>query len=247
MQLAQRIGRMSRGHWLVLFALVLGAWTALYALAVLGLPAGHPHLSLTPGAAGYGTVFLMWAVMSAAMMAPTFLPALATYDALDVTDRRGFYGLLAGYLLIWIGFSALAAAAQMGLSQYGFVPMAGMGPAEQWAAAALLILAGLYQFSALKAACLSKCRMPLTFFMQHWTGAPGNALVMGVRLGVICLGCCWALMLLGLIGGAMTLLWMGLATLIMTLEKLPAIGRYVTPPLGFALIGAGAILAATAF
>ena len=237
---------MSRGHWLAVFGLILVGWAALYALALSGVPFGHPHAVLAPGLAGFATVFLMWAVMSAAMMAPTFLPALATFEELDVTDARGFYELLAGYLLVWLGFSALAALAQIALAQSGLLPQVGPGKG-QLLTAALLIVAGGYQFSALKAACLSKCRMPLTFFMQHWTGARGNALGMGVRLGAICLGCCWALMLLGLIGGAMTLLWMGLATLIMTLEKLPAIGRYVTPPLGLALIGAGAILAATAF
>jgi predicted metal-binding membrane protein len=105
--------------------------------------------------------------------------------------------------------------------------------------AGILATAGLYQFSAVKAACLAKCRRPLTFFMQHWDEGPWRN---GLRLGLVCLGCCWALMALGFVGGVMNLVFMGLATLIMALEKLPDIGRYITRPLGFGLLaGAGAL------
>ena len=103
---------------------------------------------------------------------------------------------------------------------------------------ALLIGAGLYQFAALKEACLSRCRAPLTFFMQHFDEGPWRN---GLRLGMDCLGCCWALMLLAFVGGTMNLAFMGLAMVIMTLEKLPEIGRPVTKPLGGALIAAGTV------
>jgi predicted metal-binding membrane protein len=66
---------------------------------------------------------------------------------------------------------------------------------------------------------------------------------MGAQLGVLCLGCCWALMTLGFVGGTMNLVWMGLATLFMTLEKLPDIGRVLTRPMGYFLIAAGVIVA----
>jgi len=100
----------------------------------------------------------------------------------------------------------------------------------------LLMLAGAYQFSALKAACLAKCRAPLTFFMQHWEeGAWRN----GLRLGLVCLGCCWALMALAFVGGVMNLAFMGLATAIMVIEKLPDLGRWLTRPLGGVLLAGG--------
>ena len=109
---------------------------------------------------------------------------------------------------------------------------------------ALLMGAGAYQFSAIKEACLSKCRMPMTFFMQHWDEGP---LRNGLRLGAVCLGCCWALMLLAFVGGVMNVVFMGLATIIMVFEKLPDLGRYITRPLGGILIAAGVITLVTAF
>ena len=90
----------------------------------------------------------------------------------------------------------------------------------------------------MKEACLSKCRRPLTFFLQHWEEGP---LKNGLRLGLVCLGCCWALMLLAFAGGVMNLAFMGLATVFMVFEKLPDLGRYVTRPLGVALL-AGSVL-----
>jgi predicted metal-binding membrane protein len=111
--------------------------------------------------------------------------------------------------------------------------------------AVLLLAAGAYQFSAAKAACLARCRHPLMLFLQHWAPGLRPALAMGVRLGVVCLGCCWLLMLLGLIGGAMNLVWVGAATLFMVLEKLPEIGRHLTRPLGLALVFGAAAQAVT--
>jgi predicted metal-binding membrane protein len=95
------------------------------------------------------------------------------------------------------------------------------------------MLAGLYQFSPLKEACLSKCRQPMMFFLQYWNEGPW---LNGVRLGLVCLGCCWALMFLAFVGGVMNLVFMGIATVIMMVEKLPQLGRYLTKPLGGILV-----------
>jgi len=108
--------------------------------------------------------------------------------------------------------------------------------------AVLLAIAGGYQFSPIKEACLAKCRMPLTFFMEHWEEGPFK---MGVRLGAVCLGCCWALMLLGFVGGVMSLGFMGLATIIMIIEKMPDYGKYISAPLGFGLLGASVVMLAS--
>ena len=253
MIVAHRIRRMTGWHWLVFFALVLGAWGFLYAMqlpaalrdaaAIYGDGFWAALCVVEPGLAGYPAVLAMWAAMSAAMMAPTFLPALATYEDLAATGaatRRGFVELLAGYLAVWLGFSAVAAAAQVALAGAGLVAPTGESRAT-WLTAALLALAGGYQFTALKEACLSKCRRPLTFFMAHWAPARWNALAMGLRLGALCLGCCWALMALAFVGGTMNLAWMGLATLFMVLEKLPDIGRPLTRPLGVVLLAAAAV------
>jgi len=241
--LSDRIRAMGAPHWLALFGLILGAWVLLYLMAVPGdlRSAGAIYgtefwvtfCTLTPDAAGFARIGAMWVLMSAAMMAPTVLPALATYEDLSRTGTpTSMARLLGGYLTIWLGFSALAAGAQMMLFRAGLLDPLGQS-ASGWLTVGLLVLAGLYQFSSTKDACLSKCRQPLMFFMSHWDEGPWRN---GLRLGLVCLGCCWALMTLAFVGGVMNLAFMGLATLVMVFEKLPEIGRYVTRPLGVVLL-----------
>ncbi len=242
--MAERIRAMRGAHWLALFALILVAWALLYAMAlpqdlrIAGKFYGREFWQnlcvVTPDAAGFARITAMWALMSAAMMAPTALPAFATYDDLSHSAPGArFSHLVAGYLSVWLGFSVLAAAVQMVLFRADLV--SGFGDSRSHLlSAGLLALAGIYQFSPLKDACLAKCRMPLGFFMSHWEeGAWRN----GLRLGAVCLGCCWALMLLGFVGGVMNIAFMGLAMVLMALEKLPEIGRWITKPAGVALLG----------
>lgn len=236
---ANVLRRMTQRHWVALFGATLVLWCLLFLaalpetmLASRGVAWIEAICSVTPGTAGFGTAVLMWAVMSAAMMAPTALPAFATYDDLPNTKAAGMAQLLAGYLTIWFSFAVLAAGVQTVLATNGLLNTLGQSTSI-WLTAALLGLAGLYQFSALKDACLSRCRAPLTFFMSHWDeGAFRN----GLRLGADCLGCCWALMLLAFVGGTMNLAFMGLAMVLMTLEKLPDLGGHITKPLGGGLI-----------
>ncbi|MDP5367092.1 MAG: DUF2182 domain-containing protein [Paracoccaceae bacterium] len=247
--LSDRIRAMGAPHWLALFGLILGAWVMLYAMAlpddlrasarIFGAEFWDSLCTVTPDAAGFGRVVLMWALMAAAMMAPTALPAFATYDDLGRSTQTRFGALVAGYMIVWLGFSVLAGGLQMGLYGLGLVSAFG-DSLSVWLSAGLLLVAGLYQFSPVKEACLSKCRAPLTFFMAHWDEGP---LRNGLRLGLVCLGCCWALMLLAFVGGVMNIAFMGLATLIMVIEKLPQYGRVLTRPLGVVLIIAGFFVA----
>ncbi len=245
--IATRIRAMGAPHWVALFAVILGAWIILYMMSVpadlraagqvYGAGFWRDLCMLTPDAAGFLKMGLMWALMAAAMMAPTALPAFATYDELASSGADTRFGLLvAGYLAVWLGFSGVAAAVQVALFGAGLLDPFGSSLSAPLSAG-LLAMAGAYQFTPLKDACLSKCRMPLTVFIQHWDeGAFRN----GLRLGAACLGCCWALMLLAFVGGVMSLGFMALATLLMVLEKLPEIGRWLTRPLGAALlVGAG--------
>lgn len=237
-----RIRAMGAAHWIALYGAILVAWGALYMMALpselreLGAVYGAEFWAslcvVTPDAAGYFRILAMWALMSAAMMAPTALPAFATYEDLGHSVQISFSRLVLGYFIVWLGFSVVAAALQMALFQIGLVSAIGQSASGLFSAA-LLLIAGLYQFSTLKEACLSKCRMPLTFFMEHFEEGP---LRNGLRLGLVCLGCCWALMLLGFVGGVMNLAFMALATVIMAIEKLSFIGRYVTRPMGYGLI-----------
>jgi len=237
--------RMTGIHWLVLFGVILVAWMGLYAMAIpsdmrslsqiYGLGFWQSLCVVTPDAAGYFGIFAMWVLMSAAMMAPTALPAFATYEELGSSTQVDFAPLCVGYGLVWFGYSAIAAGLQLFLFQLNLIDQFGQS-LSVGLTAALLLIAGAYQFSNLKEACLSKCRAPLTFFMQHFAEGPFRN---GVRLGLVCLGCCWALMALAFVGGTMNLAFMALATILMIFEKLPDIGRYVTKPVGYILITSG--------
>ena len=187
-------------------------------------------------------IFAMWALMSAAMMAPTAFPAFRTYDDLihtQAADGFGFGALISGYLSAWLGFSALAALAQMALTTSDLLDPTGVS-ISSGLNAALLGVAGLYQFSRFKEACLSKCRAPMVFFIAEWRDGANGAFMMGLKLGATCIGCCWALMLVGFVGGIMNLLWMGLAMVLMAAEKLPDIGQHITRPVGAALLAGAA-------
>ncbi|WP_371153806.1 DUF2182 domain-containing protein [Jannaschia sp. 2305UL9-9] len=226
---------MTAPHWLALYAGLLLAWIGVWAMSSPGEFATILRdLCMTPAAqAGLPGLLAMWLIMSSAMMLPTAIPAFATHD--QIADAQGVGGgawLVGGYAVVWVGFSGIAALTQMAAARVGIADAV-------WLAPALLIAAGAYQFSALKEACLSKCRQPLTYFMQHWEEGPWR---MGLRLGATCLGCCWALMALGLIGGTMSLGFMALATVLMTLEKLTR-GGFVPSAIGLGcLAGAGFLI-----
>ena len=231
--------------WGLFFMLLILAWVGLYMMAPtldggarfgaldrLYPWAGHGYFSW-PRAMG------MWALMTLAMMLPTFIPTWATYMDLSARARsplslRLIFG--AGYLLVWLGFACLASALQQGLFRLNLIDAAGVALRPGFTLA-LLTLAGLYQFSELKQACVRSCQSPLSYFMSNWRDGPKGAAFMGVKHGLICLGCCWALMLLAFVGGTMNLVWMGIATLLMATEKLPKLGSYVGPALGYGLLG----------
>jgi predicted metal-binding membrane protein len=145
---------------------------------------------------------------------------------------------IAGYLLVWAAFSLLATGAQYGLERAALVsPM--MGKAAPWLGAVLLIGAGLYQFAPLKDVCLDKCRTPLSFIMTEWRDGRRGALVMGLRHGAYCTGCCWALMALLFVGGVMNLAWIAALSIAVAIEKLVPRGELIATILGVALIGVG--------
>ncbi|MBM2577967.1 DUF2182 domain-containing protein [Jannaschia sp. Os4] len=210
----ERLSHLRRGHWWALYGAILGAWALLWASVPEGSAGGAAWLAdvcrAVAADAGPGGVLALWVLMGAAMMLPTAVPTLAAYDM--VPGARDGWKVVAGYSAVWIGFAGVATAVQLSLSSLGALDAA-------WLGAALLLLAAGYQVSALKAACLSKCRQPVTFLMSHWDEGPWR---MGLRLGAVCLGCCWALMALGLVGGLMSLGFMALATVLMTAEKLSA-------------------------
>lgn len=236
--------------WIGFYAVILLAWLGVFAMArqnpAVDMPADFwASLCIAAGQSSYGPLVAMWGLMALAMMLPTFVPALRCFLDLSqtgATNARGAVALVAGYVVVWLAAGFAGAGAQYGLSRLGLLGLNGAS-LSGWLTSALLLGAGAYQFTSFKEACLAKCRMPLSFFLERWAPGLPRAWRMGLELGMLCLGCCWALMALGFVGGTMNLLWMGAATLFMTLEKLPDIGRWLTRPVGFGLISAGAFIA----
>lgn len=204
-----------------------------------------PAMDMSAGGAmamtRFGPLFGMWSIMMAAMMLPTLVPTLTNYDRLITSadgTRAGWLGVLSGYSIVWIGVAAIFALLQIALLRAGVIDMMGLAQSA-WIAGGLLIVVGAFQFTRAKEVCHGVCHSPMSYFLGHWqTGFAGGAR-MGAGLGVYCAGCCWGFMALGFVGGMMSLLWMGLATLFMVIEKLPQIGHFVTKPLGVVLIFGG--------
>ena len=157
--------------------------------------------------ANWLAVFIMWAVMMAAMMLPTAMPMVTVFATLNRrrSEAARTVAFVAGYVALWTAFGAAATAAQWALQARGLLsPMiVSMSPALS---AALLMIAGVFQFTPLKQACLRACRSPLGFLLTDWRDGLWGAARMGLRHGLYCLGCCWALMALLFVGGAMNLL-----------------------------------------
>ena len=199
-----------------------------------GEHAGHASTSATAA---------MWGLMTVAMMAPTALPVLLSlHEMLAASSTKPWWSFLSSYLVIWLGFAGLAAAAQLWMIEHDLLGVDGSSRAR-WLTATLLIIAGGYQFSALKQRCATECVHPMTFFWKHWSDGIGGGARMGLRHGVTCLGCCWALMLLAFVGGVASIWFMVLSAAVMALEKLPSVGKYVTVPLGVVLLFLGGLVA----
>jgi predicted metal-binding membrane protein len=195
-------------------------------------------------AVDYGLVFLMWSAMTLAMMLPSAGPMMMTYAEIADTAARRHIAvvsplvLVAGYLLVWLGFCMVATLLQRALVALLDPPAWKLGPLV---AGGLIVAAGLYQFSALKHACLTQCQRPFPFFFANWSTKPRRILHLGVQQGLYCLGCCWAMMLLMFAVGVMNVLWMAVFGVIMTVEKMTRTARF-SRTVGVVLVVAGLAL-----
>ncbi len=190
--------------------------------------------------ADFVLVFVMWAVMMIAMMLPSVLPTLRAYRAVVSTrdhERRPdtlTAVFAAGYVFTWTIFSAMATLTQSVLHTFTLVSPA-MRAASPSIAGALLIAAGVYQWTPSKRACLAHCAWPLQFLLRHWrAGAPG-AWRMGIIHGAYCVGCCWMLMALLFVYGMMNLAWIIAIAMYVLSEKLLPAQRWL-PRLAGALL-----------
>jgi predicted metal-binding membrane protein len=231
------------GRAAAILALSLMGWGF---LAWMALDMGHPFVQLTMPAwarwslANLLAIFAMWAVMMAAMMLPSALPMILTFSSLgEKSGERGrSRSFVAAYLAVWLAFSATATALQWALQLMGWItPM--VVSRSTLLSALLLVLGGIYQFSPLKRTCLAHCRTPMGFLIGEWRAGTRGAFVMGLRHGLLCLGCCWALMALLFVGGAMNLAWIAALAVAVAIEKLAPAGDRIAPWLGGGLIVAG--------
>ena len=180
---------------------------------------------------------LMWLVMMVAMMTPSALPMMLVFRGLD-RGPGGEYDCLwlgAGYLLAWSGFALLAAVLQWWLHGQGYLHGHSLATSRA-VAGGILIAAGLWQLTPLKAACLARCRGPLSFFLSHWRGGRVGALAMGLRHGLFCVGCCWMLMGLMFAGGAMSVVTMAALAVFILAERVLPGGVWVSWAAGLGLL-----------
>jgi predicted metal-binding membrane protein len=236
----------------ILFAwgyLLLGAGINMEMMKMGG---GQMMVMLPEWSPGYGVVvFAMWAVMMLAMMLPSAAPV--TLLVAGVARKRAAAGgtasatalFVLGYLIVWLGFAALATLLQWGLDEAGLLSET-MSLGNRLLAGAVLIAAGVYQWTPLKEACLRHCRSPLDFLLFHWRDGALGAAVSGIGHGVFCLGCCWMLMALLFVGGIMNIAWIAGIALIVLIEKTLPWGNRVNRVTGALLVAWGAITLAMA-
>lgn len=217
------------------------AWLELWRLAgEMGMDAARPW-QMPWSLPDLGTAALMWGVMMTAMMLPSAAPMLLLFASVQRRRRAQGEGdtptalFAGGYLLIWLACSLLAAGLQWALQALLLLSQQ-LATTSALLGAAFLLLAGLYQFTPWKDACLVQCQSPLAFLLTRWREGAWGALSMGLRHGAYCVGCCWALMGLLFVGGVMNLLWVAALAGFVLLEKAVARGPWLSRVAGLGLI-----------
>jgi predicted metal-binding membrane protein len=198
---------------------------------------GHAHAGIA-----FFPLVLVWFGMMAAMMAPTACPWVRAFHRFSGRERAAAVGdtlrFSLGYLAAWLGYSIAAAVAQTTLHTAGL-----MQPARDFAiapiGAAVLLLAGLYQFAPLKRACLTHCRSPFGYFLTRWRGGPIGAVRMGLHHGLFCVACCWAVMATAFAVGVMNVWWMVVLGGLALAEQIAPWGQMPRRLIGIAFLVAG--------
>ncbi len=186
-------------------------------------------------------MLVMWFAMMVAMMLPTAAPMILLFSAIS---RKNYENggtvvptsiFIMGYVVAWGGFSVVATFFQWRLEELALLtPM--MESASLPLGSTLLFAAGIYQLTPLKHTCLRHCRSPIDYLGHRWRSGKTGALIMGLKHGLFCLGCCWVLMLLLFYGGIMNLMWIiGLAFFVL-LEKVTPVGNWIGRFSGITLI-----------
>ena len=208
---------------------LLGALLALAVVAWLVTNERMGGMESMPGM-GLGTLgffITVWVVMMVAMMFPAVAPTALTYDRLREGHRARGEGavadatplFVAGYLVVW-AMAGLAAYALYELVRAIDPAFLAWDEAGRYVAGGVIVAAAVYQVTALKQACLARCRTPMMVLAERWRDGRAGALGLGIRYGTWCLGCCWALMAALFALGVMSLGWMALITIFIVAERL---------------------------
>ena len=192
-------------------------------------------------------LFLMWFVMMIAMMMPSVTPLLLIFAMVNRQRKQtqnpfvNTVYLLSGYFLIWMVFSFSATLLQW-LLQHLSLLNPEMETTNKILGAGILIAAGVFQFTSLKHKCLYHCQTPINFITQHWKEGKHGALLMGIKNGLYCIGCCWILMILLFVSGIMNLLWIAIIAAFVLLEKFLSGRKWVSYISGALLVLYGILL-----
>jgi predicted metal-binding membrane protein len=231
---------------LIVLPLVSWMWIVVMAHDMYGPMTGASAWMMTGvwDARHLALLWAMWAVMMVGMMLPSASPMLLLYGGVARRSATGasaasrqIYALAFGYLVVWALFSLGATALQRLLATLLFVSSM-MEVTSPVVGATLLLIAGVYQLTPLKHACLRTCQSPLGFLMSRWRTGLTGAFRMGLEHGALCVGCCWALMLLLFAGGVMNLAVIAALTALVAFEKLTPIGAQGARISGVLLIAA---------
>jgi predicted metal-binding membrane protein len=226
----------------------LASLTALaWAYVIQGAGMDNMHAMSRPSVSLFAILTGMWWVMMVAMMVPSAAPAILLYGQVyrartELAGRPPTGAFLAGYLASWLAFAVTASTTQLLLQKASIASPMTMALQSKTAAAGLLIAAGAYQLSPLKNACLGKCRAPASFLAAHYLPGRSGAFRMGLLHGAFCIGCCWMLTALLLVGGVMNIAWIAAITLIVAAEKILQVGHWIARFAGVAFIVWGTVL-----
>jgi predicted metal-binding membrane protein len=225
------------------------AWTYTAYLAGTGMGIADMEMGMADmrslSGADFGLMYVMWVVMMIAMMAPSAAPMLLMFATLNRKRREreapyvptGVF--LAGYVIVWAAFSLGATAGNWGLHQASLLSTMMGSSTSGYLGGTLLLIAGAFQWTPLKYNCLKQCRTPMGFLITSWREGHRGALRMGLEHGAICLGCCWALMLLLFVLGVMNLVWIAALAAFVLAEKIGPMGEWVSRVSGVLLAGWG--------
>jgi predicted metal-binding membrane protein len=235
---------------LVVLAAVAVAWLAAISAQATGAASLLHHDALIEDGprlwVALPAFMVAWQVMIAAMMLPSSLPLVRLFAAASVGQprpRAAMVGFLGAYAVVWSAFGALAFASDLGV--HAAVDASGWLHEHEWLlGGGVLAVAGAFQFTALKDACLDKCRHPGAFIVRFYERGVRGGFRLGARHGVFCVGCCWALMLVMFAAGVADLVWMALLTGLTIHEKTRPSGRRAVPVTGVALLAAASTVLA---